>query len=87
MYRRRAGAEVLHHIDLAAARPSCLAYVLAEHPERGPDPARTRELYPRLYQPVPHPHPIPADQPRGCVSAAAVPPAGQFRVNPPGHDG
>src|SRR6266568_4764231 len=30
---------------------------------------------------------VPADQPRGGVPAAAVPPAGQLRINPPGHDG
>lgn len=84
VYRRRACAEMLHDVDLTATRPPGLADVLAEHPEGGPDPARTRDLYPRLYQPVSQRHPVPADQPRGGVSAAAVPPAGQFRVYPAG---
>src|SRR5689334_10153912 len=87
VYRRRAGAEMLHDIDLTATGPSGLADVLAQHPERGPDPARMRDLYPRLDQPVPDRHPVPADQPRGGVPAAAVPPGDQFRVNPPDHQG
>src|SRR5438034_5935438 len=87
VYRRRPGAEMLHDIDLTATGPSGLADVLAEHPERGPDPASTRDLYPRLYEPVPERHPVPADQPRGGVLAAGVPPGGQFRVNPPDREG
>jgi hypothetical protein len=78
---------MLHDIDLTATGPSGLAYVLAQHPQGGPDAARTRDLYPRLYQPVPERAPVSADQPRGGVPAAAVPPAVQLRVHPPGHDG
>src|SRR5437016_4470013 len=87
VYRRRAGAEMLHDIDLTATGPAGLADVLAQHPERGPDPARSRDLYPRLYQPVPHRHPVLGAQPRGGVPAATAPPPGQFRVDPPDQDG
>src|SRR5690348_10277074 len=78
---------MLHDIDLTATGPSGLADVLAQHPERGPDPARTRDLDPRLDEPVPERYSVPGDQPRGGVPAAAVPPAGQFWVDPPDHQG
>src|SRR5438034_7477052 len=49
---------------------------------------RARGIFIRAWdQPVPHRHPVPGNQPRGGVPAAAVPPAGQFRVDLPDHDG
>src|SRR5215469_2787818 len=66
------GTEVLHHVDLAAARPADPVDVRAEQPERGPYPAPCGQLDPRLDQPVPQRLQVLADQPRGRVPAAVV---------------
>src|SRR5216684_7248915 len=41
-------ADILHDVDLAAAGPSCCSNVVAQHPERGPNPLAARNLDARL---------------------------------------
>src|SRR5439155_5132076 len=48
VHRLRLAADVLHDVDLAGARPTDGVDVVAEHPERRPDPLAARDPDARL---------------------------------------
>src|SRR6185437_13928971 len=73
--RRRAVAEVLHHVHLAARRPAVLPVVAPHQPERRPQPAPRVHLDPGLDDPAELPELVPRGDPRAAIDVARAGPA------------
>ena len=73
VHHRRLAADVLHDVDLAAARPSSRVDVGAEHPEGRPQSLPARDADARLEAPVRLDEQPSRLQPRGRVATHAVP--------------
>ena len=65
---------MLHDVDLAAVRPTHVVEIMAEHPDRGPDPTARSQTHANFNEAIRECHAPLADQSRRREGAACAQP-------------